>query len=232
MAKTTKYQKKIAASYNLTKVYPLSEAIDLAKQTHGAKFDAAVDIAVNLGVNPQKADQMVRGTVTLPHGTGKVPRVLVICSEDKEKEAKAAHADHVGNEVYLKKLEGGWADIDVIVTMPALMAKLGRLGKVIGPKGLMPNPKSGTVTTDIGKAVQDIKSGKISFRVEKSGIIHMSVGRASFEKEKLQENIEEVMHVITRLKPVSLKGTYFKKIAISTTMGPGIQVDSQSINTK
>ncbi len=232
MAKTTKYQKKITASHNLTKVYPLVEAMDLAKQAHSAKFDAAVDIAVNLGVNPQKADQMVRGTVTLPHGTGKVPRVLVICSEDKEKEAKDAGADHVGNEVYLKKLEGGWADIDVIVTMPALMAKLGRLGKIIGPKGLMPNPKSGTVTTDIGKAVQEIKSGKISFRVEKSGIIHMSVGRVSFEKEKLQENIEEVMHVITRLKPVSLKGIYIKKIAISTTMGPGIQVDSQSINTK
>lgn len=229
MAKLTKNQKIAAEAYDATKAYPLAEAVGLLKKITKVNFDPSVDIAVNLGVDPRKAEQMIRGTVVLPHGTGKDKRVLVLCTPDKEEEAKAAGADYVGLEDYIKKIEGGWKEFDVMITMPMIMAKVGKLGKVLGPRGLMPNPKTGTVTVEVGKAVTEIKKGKIDFKVDKYGILHASVGRASFTEDKLEENITQFMHTVFRLKPSSAKGTYVKNIAISSTMSGGIVVEKSSV---
>ncbi|GGG82533.1 50S ribosomal protein L1 [Parapedobacter pyrenivorans] len=207
----------------------MQEASALVKDITNAKFDASVDIDVRLGVDPRKANQMVRGIATLPHGTGKTVRVLVLCTPDKEEEAKAAGADHVGLDDYISKIEGGWTDIDIIITMPSVMAKVGKLGRILGPRNLMPNPKTGTVTTDIGKAVTEVKAGKIDFKVDKTGIIHTSVGKASFSPEKIYENALEVLQTISKLKPSAAKGTYFKSIYLSSTMSPGIHVETKSV---
>ena len=229
MAKLTKKQKEAAAKYDAAKEYSLDEASKLIKDITFTKFDASVDIDVRLGVDPRKADQMVRGVVALPHGTGKETRVLVLCSPDKEQEAKDAGADHVGLDEYIKKIEGGWTDIDVIITMPTVMAKVGKLGRVLGPRGLMPNPKSGTVTMEVGKAVKEVKSGKIDFKVDKFGIIHASIGKASFDVQKIIDNANEVIQTIAKLKPASAKGTYFRSINLSSTMSPGVKVDKNTI---
>lgn len=229
MAKLTKNKKKALEVYDPEKVYTLAEASKVLKDITFTKFDASVDIDVRLGVDPKKSDQMVRGIVALPHGVGKDVRILVLCTPDKEQEAKDAGADHVGLDEYIKKIEDGWLDIDVIVTMPAVMAKVGRLGKVLGPRNLMPNPKSGTVTTDLGKAVKEIKSGKIDFKVDKTGIIHTSVGKVSFTPEKIADNASELLQTIARLKPASSKGTYFKSVHLSTTMSPSISVDASTL---
>ncbi len=229
MAKLTKKQKAVAEKYDATKEYGIEEAAKLVKDITFTKFDASVDLDIRLGVDPRKADQMVRGVVALPHGTGKETRVLVLCSPDKEQEAKDAGADHVGLDEYIAKIEGGWTDIDVIITMPTVMAKVGRLGRVLGPRGLMPNPKSGTVTLEVGKAVTEVKSGKIDFKVDKFGIIHASIGKASFEPQKIIDNATEVLQTISRLKPSSAKGTYFKSISMSSTMSPGIKIDTNTI---
>jgi large subunit ribosomal protein L1 len=201
----------------------------LVKDISFTKFDASVDIDVNLGVDPKKADQMVRGVVTLPHGTGKDVRVLVLCTPDKEQDAKDAGADFVGLDDYIAKIEGGWTDVDVIITMPTVMAKVGKLGRVLGPRGLMPNPKAGTVTLDIAKAVNEVKAGKIDFKVDKSGIIHTSVGKVSFDSKKIYDNAYEMIHTLSKLKPSSAKGTYFKSIHLSSTMSPGIDIDKSTI---
>jgi len=230
MGKLTKNQKAIAAKLDGTKKYSLEEASSLVKDITFTKFDASVDIDVRLGVDPRKADQMVRGIVTLPHGTGKDVKVLVLCTPDKEQEAKDAGADFVGLDDYIAKIDGGWTDIDVIITMPTVMAKVGRLGRVLGPRGLMPNPKSGTVTLEVGKAVSDIKSGKIDFKVDKYGIIHASVGKASFEAEKIKENAVELIHTLVKLKPSSAKGHYIKSISISSTMSPSVAVEPKSVS--
>lgn len=230
MGKLTKNQKVVAAKLDSTKEYSLEEASALVKDITFTKFDASVDIDVRLGVDPKKADQMVRGIVTLPHGTGKEVKVLVLCTPDKEQEAKDAGADYVGLDDFIKKIDGGWTDIDVIITMPTVMAKVGRLGRVLGPRGLMPNPKSGTVTLDVGKAVNDIKSGKIDFKVDKTGIIHASIGKVSFSPEKIRENANEVIQTIAKLKPASSKGTYFKSINMSSTMSPVIAIDKSLIS--
>jgi len=208
----------------------LTDASSIVKEISNANFDASVDIDIRLGVDPRKADQMVRGVVALPHGTGKEVKVLVLCSPDKEQEARDAGADHVGLDDYIAKIEGGWTDIDVIITMPTVMAKVGRLGRVLGPRGLMPNPKSGTVTLEVGKAVEEVKGGKIDFKVDKFGIIHTSIGKASFSPEKIMENATEVIQTISRLKPASAKGTYFKSINLSSTQSPGIKIDKNSIS--
>lgn len=229
MGKLTKNQKKALALVDINKEYSITEAAALLKQASFTKFDSSVDIDVRLGVDPRKADQMVRGVAALPHGTGKTVRVLVLCTPDKEAEAKAAGADYVGLDDYISKIEGGWTDIDVIITMPSVMAKVGRLGKVLGPRGLMPNPKSGTVTPDVGTAVKDVKAGKIDFKVDKTGIIHTSIGKVSFSPEKITDNALELINVISKLKPSSSKGTYFKSITLTTTMGPGIKIDKSSI---
>jgi large subunit ribosomal protein L1 len=229
MAKLTKNQKKIRSVVDLTKEYSLSDAADLLRKASFTKFDSSVDIDVRLGVDPRKADQMVRGVAALPHGVGKTVRVLVLCTPDKEAEAKESGADHVGLDNYIAKIEGGWTDIDVIITMPSVMAKVGRLGKVLGPRGLMPNPKSGTVTTDVGKAVTEVKAGKIDFKVDKTGIIHTSIGKVSFTPDKIAENALEILGVISKLKPSSSKGTYFKSITLTSTMGPGIKIDKNTI---
>lgn len=229
MAKLTKNQKIAAEKIDPTKVYALDEASALVKEITTTKFDASVDLDIRLGVDPRKADQMVRGVVGLPHGTGKDIKVLALVSPDKEQEAKDAGADYVGLDEYIKKIEGGWTDIDVIVTMPTVMAKVGRLGKVLGPRGLMPNPKSGTVTLDVGKAVQEVKSGKIDFKVDKFGIIHASIGKASFSKEKIAENATELIQTLAKLKPASSKGTYFMSMTMSSTMSKGISIDKNSI---
>ena len=229
MAKLTKKQKAVLTKYDKLKEYSLEDAAALVKELNYAKFDASVDIDVRLGVDPRKADQMVRGVVALPHGTGKDVRVLVLCSPDKVAEAKEAGAEHVGLDDYIQKISDGWVDIDVIITMPTVMAKVGKLGRVLGPRGLMPNPKSGTVTMDVGKAVREVKQGKIDFKVDKSGIIHTSVGKVSFSPDKLTDNVREVLLTIAKLKPSSSKGTYFKSINISSTMSPGIKVDKTSI---
>lgn len=229
MAKLTKKQKEALSKYNPEQEYSLEEASSLVKEITKTKFDSSVDIDVRLGVDPRKADQMVRGVVALPHGTGKDVKVLVLCTEDKEEEAKAAGADYVGLDDYIKKIEGGWTDVDVIITMPTVMAKVGRLGRVLGPRGLMPNPKAGTVTMDVGKAVQEVKSGKIDFKVDKFGIIHASVGKSSFDPEKIMDNVKEMVTTISKLKPSSAKGTYFRSIHISSTMSPGIKIDKNSI---
>jgi len=230
MAKLTKKQKVAFGKYDPVKQYALNEAAGIVKEINNASYDASVDIDVRLGVDPRKADQMVRGVVALPHGTGKVVTVLVLCTPDKEQEAKDAGADHVGLDDYISKIEGGWTDIDVIITMPTVMAKVGRLGRVLGPRGLMPNPKAGTVTLDVAKAVQDVKGGKIDFKVDKTGIIHTSIGKSSFSPEKIAENAREVLQTISKLKPASSKGTYFKSISISTTQSPGVKVDANSFS--
>lgn len=229
MARLTKNKKRIAESFDFSKSYSLEEAAKLVKEITFTKFDASVDIDVRLGVDPRKADQMVRGVVTLPHGTGKDVKVLALVTPDKEEEAKAAGADYVGLDDYIAKIEGGWTDIDVIITMPTVMAKVGRLGRVLGPRGLMPNPKSGTVTLEVGKAVEDIKSGKIDFKVDKFGIIHACIGRASFTPDKIHENAKELILTLSKMKPASSKGTYFKSINMSSTMSKGISIDKGSI---
>lgn len=230
MAKLTKKQKEAFSKYDPAKQYSLEEASGIVKEINGASYDASVDIDVRLGVDPRKADQMVRGVVALPHGTGKEVKVLVLCTPDKEQEAKDAGADYVGLDDYITKIEGGWTDIDVIITMPTVMAKVGRLGRVLGPRGLMPNPKSGTVTLDVAKAVQEVKGGKIDFKVDKFGIIHTSIGKVSFSPEKIAENAAEVIQMLSKMKPASAKGTYFKSINMSTTQSPGIKVDKSSIS--
>jgi large subunit ribosomal protein L1 len=228
MGQLTKNQKAYAEKVDVDKVYSLAEATALVKECSNVKFDATVDIAVRLGIDPRKANQMVRGTVSLPHGTGKSVRVLVLCNPDKEQEAKDAGADFVGLDEYIDKIKGGWTDIDVIITTPQVMGKVGALGRVLGPRGLMPNPKSGTVTMEVGKAVQDVKAGKIDFKVDKYGIIHASVGKVSFDAKQLEENVAEVLSTLMRLKPSASKGTYMLSIALSSTMGPGIKVDQKS----
>ena len=224
MARLTKNQKAAAEKYDKQQVYSLDEATKIVKDITKTKFDASVDIDVKLGVDPRKANQMVRGTVALPHGVGKDVRVLVLCTPDKMAEATEAGADHVGLDDYVEKIKGGWTDIDVIVTMPSVMGKVGALGKVLGPRGLMPNPKSGTVTMEIGKAVKEIKAGKVDFKVDKFGIIHTTVGRASFAADKLNDNVNEIMSTIVKLKPTSSKGTYLQSVTLSSTMSPGIKV--------
>jgi large subunit ribosomal protein L1 len=223
--KLTKKQKEIAKNIDLRKEYKISEAISYVKKYATAKFDESVDIAVNLGVDPKHADQVVRGTVTLPHGTGKTVRVLVIAKPEKQQEAIDAGADFVGFEDYLQKIQEGWTDVDVIIATPDTMSELGKLGKILGPRGLMPNPKSGTVTPNVGQAVKEVKAGKIDFRVDKNGTVHSIIGKASFDENKLQENIETFLKTIIKLKPAAAKGTYIKGIAISSTMGPGLRVD-------
>ncbi len=229
MAKLTKKQKDAQSKYDASKEYSLQQAAEILKEISFTKFDASVDIDVRLGVDPRKADQMVRGVATLPHGTGKTVRVLVLCTPDKENEAKEAGADFVGLDDYIQKIEQGWTDIDVIITMPNVMAKVGRLGKVLGPRGLMPNPKSGTVTPDVAKAVREVKAGKIDFKVDKTGIIHTSIGKVSFTPEKLAENAQEIMATLMRLKPSSAKGTYVKTINLSSTMSPGVTIDKGTV---
>ncbi|MBV41540.1 MAG: 50S ribosomal protein L1 [Crocinitomicaceae bacterium] len=229
MGQLTKNQKAIAGKVEPEKVYSLTEASALVKECSNVKFDATVDLAVRLGVDPRKANEMVRGTVSLPHGTGKSIKVLVLCNPDKEQDAKDAGADFVGLDEYIDKIKGGWTDIDVIITTPQVMGKVGALGRVLGPRGLMPNPKSGTVTMDVGKAVQDVKAGKIDFKVDKYGIIHASVGKVSFDAKKLEENAAEVLTTLMRLKPASAKGAYMMSISMSSTMGPGILVDQKSV---
>jgi large subunit ribosomal protein L1 len=229
MAKLTKNQKKAIELLDSNKEYTIEEAAALVKDITFTKFDASVDIDIRLGVDPRKADQMVRGVVSLPHGIGKEVKVLVLCTPDKEQDAKDAGADHVGLDDYISKIEGGWTDIDVIITMPTVMAKVGKLGRVLGPRGLMPNPKSGTVTMDIGKAVQEVKAGKIDFKVDKTGILHTSIGKVSFEADKIKDNAIEMINTVSKLKPASAKGTYFKSITISSTMSKGISIDKSSI---
>ena len=229
MAKLTKKQKEATALVDATKAYTLKEASALVKEVTKVKFDASVDLAVRLGVDPRKANQMVRGVVTLPHGTGKDVKVLALVTPDKEAEAKEAGADYVGLDEYLDKIKGGWTDVDVIVTMPSVMGKLGPLGRILGPRGLMPNPKTGTVTMDVGKAVQDVKGGKIDFKVDKTGIVHAAIGKASFEADKIEGNAHELIQTIIKLKPSTAKGTYIKSIFMSSTMSPGIQIDTKSV---
>ncbi len=229
MAKLTKNRKAILKKYDLSKSFALTEAVTVVKEITNTKFDSSVDIDIRLGVDPRKADQMVRGVVTLPHGTGKDIRVLVLCTPEKEQEAKDAGADYVGLDDFIKKIEDGWTDIDVIITMPAVMAKVGKLGRVLGPRGLMPNPKSGTVTPEVGKAVKEVKMGKIDFKVDKFGIIHTSIGKASFTADKILDNANEMIHMVSKLKPASAKGTYFKSIHLSSTMSPGVTIDQTSI---
>ncbi|MBN2669751.1 MAG: 50S ribosomal protein L1 [Bacteroidales bacterium] len=229
MAKLTKKQKLVHDKIEADKLYTVEEASKLVKEVNYTKFDASVDLAVRLGVDPRKANQMVRGIVTLPHGTGKDTKVLVLCTPDKEAEAKEAGADFVGMDDQIAKIEGGWTDFDVVITMPSAMAKVGKLGRVLGPRGLMPNPKSGTVTMEVGKAVKEVKAGKIDFKVDKYGIVHSSVGKVSFEPKKLEENIEEFMTTINKLKPAAAKGTYILSVYVSSTMSPGIQIDPKTI---
>ncbi len=230
MAKLTKNRKKVADKIETGKLYKLSEASKLVKEVTTTKFDASVDIDVRLGVDPRKANQMVRGVVSLPHGTGKETRVLVLCTPEKVEEAKAAGADFVGLDDYIEKIKGGWTDVDVIITMPPVMAKVGALGRVLGPRGLMPNPKSGTVTMEVGAAVKEVKQGKIDFKVDKYGIIHAGIGKVSFDEQKIKENAKEMIDTILKLKPAAAKGTYVKSIYISSTMSPGIPVDVKTID--
>ena len=229
MARISKNKKAVATKFNLEKEYSLTDASKMLKDITFTKFDASVDVDIRLGVDPKKSDQMVRGVVSLPHGLGKVVRVLVLCSPDKVQEAKDAGAEHVGLDDYIQKIEGGWTDIDVIITMPTVMAKVGKLGKVLGPRGLMPNPKSGTVTLEVGKAVKEVKAGKVDFKIDKQGIIHASIGKASFTPEKIKDNVAELINAVVKLKPSSSKGTYLQSIALSTTMSPGIKIDSNSL---
>jgi len=229
MAKLTKNRKAALAKFNPDKEYSLEDAAKVLKDITYTKFDASVDVDIRLGVDPKKSDQMVRGVVSLPHGLGKVVRVLVLCTPDKAQEAKDAGAEHVGLDDYIQKIEGGWTDVDVIITMPTVMAKVGKLGKVLGPRGLMPNPKSGTVTLEVGKAVKDVKAGKVDFKIDKQGIIHASIGKASFSADKIKDNATELINTVVKLKPASSKGTYVQSVTLSSTMSPGIMVDKGSI---
>lgn len=228
MTKLTKNKKEAIAKYDKETIFSLDKAVELVKEMTYTKFDASVDIDVRLGVDPRKANQMVRGIVTLPHGTGKKIRVLVLCTPDKEEEAKAAGADYYGLDEYITKIKGGWTDVDVVITMPSVMAKVGALGRILGPRGLMPNPKTGTVTMEVGKAVNEVKAGKIDFKVDKFGIIHAAIGKVSFTKEQLFDNSAEFINTIIKLKPSSAKGTYVKSIFISSTMSPGVQIEPKS----
>ena len=230
MSKLTKNQKAAAAKVDSHKQYRLTEACALVKEVSYAKFDASVELSVRLGVDPRKANQMVRGVVTLPHGTGKVTRVLVLCTPDKEAEAKEAGADFVGLDEYIEKIKGGWTDVDVIICTPSVMAKIGPIGRILGPRGLMPNPKTGTVTMEIGNAVKEVKAGKIDFKVDKQGIIHSAIGKVSFEPQQIAENAVELVNTILKLKPQALKGTYVKSIYMSSTMSPGICIDSKTFS--
>jgi large subunit ribosomal protein L1 len=229
MAKVSKKRKEVLAKFDRTKTYSLDEAVKLVKEITTTKFDASVDVDIRLGVDPRKPNQMIRGVVTMPHGTGKTVRVLVLCTSDKEEEAKNAGADFVGLDQYIEKIKGGWTDVDVVITMPSVMAKVGALGKILGPRGLMPNPKTGTVTMEVGKAVQEVKSGKIDFKVDKFGIVHTAVAKVSFEANKIADNAREFLQMIIKMKPSSAKGTYVKSVYISSTMSPGIAVDPKSI---
>ena len=226
----SKKRKEALSKYDPSQAYTLVDAAKILKEISYTKFDASVDLDVRLGVDPRKADQMVRGVVALPHGTGKNVRVLVLCTPDKEEEAKAAGADYVGLDEYIEKIGQGWTDIDVIITMPTVMAKLGRLGRVLGPRGLMPNPKAGTVTMDVGQAVQEVKAGKIDFKVDKTGIIHAGVAKVSFDADKIADNANELMQTLLRMKPSSAKGTYVRSITLSSTMSPAVQIDPSTIN--
>ncbi len=230
MAKLTKKQKEAISKFDVKKAYNLKEASSVIKDITSVKFDASIDLAVRLGVDPRKANQMVRGVVTLPHGTGKNVKVLALVTPDKEADAKEAGADYVGLDEYLQKIKGGWTDVDVIVTMPSVMGKLGPLGRILGPRGLMPNPKTGTVTMDVAKAVKDVKGGKIDFKVDKTGIIHASIGKASFDADKIADNANEVIQTLLKLKPSTVKGTYVKSIYLSSTMSPGVEIDIKSVS--
>ncbi len=229
MSKLTKNQKLASEKIEAGKTYSLKEAAQLVKEVTFTKFDASVDIDVRLGVDPRKANQMVRGVVSLPHGTGKQVRVLALCNPDQEADAKAAGADYVGLDEYIEKIKGGWTDIDVIITQPSVMGKIGALGRVLGPRGLMPNPKSGTVTNEIGKAVKEVKQGKIDFKVDKNGIVHTSIGKVSFSPDQIRENAKEFIATLNKLKPATAKGTYMKSIYLSSTMSPGIKIDPKSV---
>ena len=229
MAKISKNRKAVLAKYSPEKEYSLEDASKVLKDITFTKFDSSVDIDIRLGVDPKKSDQMVRGVVALPHGIGKIVRVLVLCTPDKVQEAKDAGAEHAGLDEFIQKIEAGWTDIDVIICTPTVMAKVGKLGKILGPRGLMPNPKSGTVTLEVGKAVKEVKAGKIDFKIDKQGIIHCSVGKASFSADKIRDNAAEMINVVAKLKPASAKGAYFQSITLSTTMSPGIAVDTNSV---
>jgi large subunit ribosomal protein L1 len=229
MGRISKKRKEVLAKFDLAKSYSLTEACNLVKEISTTKFDASVDVCVRLGVDPRKANQMVRGTVALPHGTGKDVKVLVLCTPDKEAEAKAAGAEHVGLDDYIEKIKGGWTDIDVIITMPAVMGKVGALGRILGPRSLMPNPKTGTVTMDVAKAVEEVKAGKIDFKVDKYGIIHSSIGKTSFEGAKIADNANELISALIKLKPSAAKGTYIKSVYLTATMSPSIAVDTKSV---
>jgi large subunit ribosomal protein L1 len=229
MGTITKNTKAAQGKYDSAKSYELKEAAGIVKNITFTKFDASVDIAVRLGVDPRKSNQMVRGTVSLPHGTGKDVRVLVLCTPDKEQEARDAGADHVGLDDYLAKIKGGWTDIDVIITTPTVMGKVGALGRILGPRGLMPNPKTGTVTLEVGKAVQEVKAGKIDFKVDKNGIVHASIGKVSFTEDKIAENAKELISTLLKLKPAAAKGTYIKSISMSSTMSPGVNIEPKSV---
>ena len=229
MGRISKKRKEALSKYDLEKAYSLAEACDLVKEITNTKFDASVDVSVRLGVDPRKANQMVRGTVALPHGTGKDVKVLVLCTPDKESEAKEAGADYVGLDEYIEKIKGGWTDVDVIITMPSVMGKVGALGRVLGPRGLMPNPKTGTVTMDVGKAVQEVKAGKIDFRVDKFGIVHSNIAKASFDGSKIKDNALELFTTLIKMKPAAAKGTYIKSIYMSSTMSPSIRIDAKSV---
>lgn len=229
MAKLTKKRKNVLDKVKKDEAYALDAAMDLVKVITTTKFDASVDLDIRLGVDPRKANQMVRGSITLPHGTGKTKTVLVLCTPDKEDEAKAAGADYVGLDEYIQKIKGGWTDVDVVITMPSVMPKVGALGRILGPRGLMPNPKTGTVTMDIAGAVNDVKAGKIDFKVDKFGIIHAAIGKVSFSKEQLLENASELLHTVIKLKPSSAKGTYMKSVFVSSTMSMGVRIDIKSL---
>ena len=229
MSKLTKNQKMVMAKYDAAKQYKLSEACEVVKDITYTKFDASIELTMNLGVDPRKANQMVRGVVTLPNGTGKQTRVLVLCTPDKETEAKEAGADYVGLDEYIDKIKGGWTDVDVIICTPSVMAKVGAIGRILGPRGLMPNPKTGTVTMEIGNAVKEVKAGKIDFKVDKLGIVHASVAKVSFDADKIADNARELLQTIVKLKPSAAKGTYINSIYMTSTMGPGIKIDPKSI---
>ena len=229
MGKLTKNQKAVIAKYDAAKEYKLAEACELVKEITYTKFDASVELHVNLGVDPRKANQMVRGVVTLPHGTGKTTRVLVLCTPDKENEAKEAGADYVGLDEYIEKIKGGWTDVDVIICTPSVMAKVGVIGRILGPRGLMPNPKTGTVTMEVGNAVKEVKAGKIDFKVDKTGIVHAAIVKVSFSATQIHENAKELLSAIIKLKPQTLKGTYMNAVAVCSTMSPGIKVDVKSV---
>jgi large subunit ribosomal protein L1 len=230
MTKLTKNQKLSFGKLDRNKLYTLTEASSLVKEITTTKFDASIDLDVRLGIDPRKSNQMVRGVVSLPHGTGKQTRVLVLCTPDRETEAKSSGADYVGLDEYVDKIKAGWTDVDVIITMPSVMGKVGQLGRILGPRGLMPNPKSGTVTMEIGKAVKEVKQGKIDFKVDKSGIIHTSIGKVSFEAQKIVENAREFIHMVNKLKPAAAKGTYIRSLFLSSTMSPGIKVDPKGLD--